>query len=101
MVVVQRPLDGKIVSRLLHELGKVDEQGRWTLDGDDVSIHDGYVVVPWQGGWQNRVAEEFALRLHRETSCLLADREHAQVIEPAQLLGLHATTARDSDTIRA
>jgi hypothetical protein len=101
MLTVQAPLDMGVVHRLLAELGEVDSQGRWTLDDDGVKIHDGSVVIPWQGGWRNRVAEEFALRLHRETGCLLADREHARVIAPELLQGLHGTTTRDPDTIKA
>jgi hypothetical protein len=100
-VAVERPLDTDVVYRLLAELGAVDSQGRWTLDDDGVKIHDGYVVIPWQGAWPNRVAEEFALRLHCETGCLLADREHARVIAPELLQGLHGRAARDADTIKA
>ena len=83
MVAVQEPLDMAIVHRLLAELGKVDTEGRWTLDDDAVTFTIGYLVIPWQGGWRNRIAEEFALRLHRDTDCVLADREHARVITPS------------------
>jgi hypothetical protein len=92
MAVVLKPLDMAATRRILAELGKED-QGRWTLDGDDVRFHDGYVVVPWQGGWTNRVAEEFALRLRIETGCLIADREHGRLVEPGQLVGLAAKEA--------
>jgi hypothetical protein len=101
IVTVQRPLDTRIVHRLLVELGKVDREGRWTLGDDTVKFHDGYLVIPWQGGWRNRIAEEFAVRLHRETDCVLADREHARVISPKQLQGLNEDPARDPDTIEA
>ncbi len=91
--VVSKPLDMSSVHRLLVELGRADEEGEWKLDGDDVRFHDGYVVVPWQGGWRNLVAEEFALRLHRETGCKIADLEHGRIIEPEQLQGLNRTAA--------
>jgi len=100
MVVVQGPLDMGIVHRLLAELGKVDTEGRWTLDDDAVTFHDGYLVIPWQGGWRNRIAEEFALRLHRDTDCVLADREHARVITPEQLQGLREDSAREPGIIK-
>jgi len=45
------------------------------------------VILPWLGRTANLVAEEFAIRLHRETGCSLADREHGRLIEPAQLQG--------------
>jgi hypothetical protein len=96
--VVLKHLDMIAVHRLLAELGVVDPQGGWTLDDDDVEFHDGYVVVPWQGGWRNRVAEEFALRLHYETNCLIADRAHGCVIEPAQLQGLKKAPATAQGT---
>jgi len=88
-VIVQKPLDMGIVNRLLSELGGRDVQGRPTLDGQRVEVSDGIVVCRWRvGGYRNRVAEEFALRLLRQTGCVLADREHSQVIEPEQLQGL-------------
>ena len=88
--IVLRPLDRGIVDRLLRELGGTDEQGRPTLDGVPVEIKDGTVACRWWvGGYCNRVAEEFALRLQEETGCVLADREHSRVIEPEQLQGLN------------
>jgi len=46
----------------------------------------------------HEVAEEFALQLQKETGCVLADREHSQVIEPDQLQGLNrqATAAGEA-----
>jgi hypothetical protein len=88
--IILRSLDMGIVHRLLHELGGTDERGRPTLDGVPVEIKDGTVACRWWvGGYCNRVAEEFALRLQKETGCLLADREHCRVIEPDQLQGLN------------
>jgi hypothetical protein len=92
--IVLRPLDMGIVNRLLQELGGKDEQGRPTLDGVPVEIKDGTVACRWLiGGYCNRVAEEFALRLQEETGCVLADREHSHVIEPDQLEGLNREKA--------
>jgi len=87
--IVLRPLDMAIVDRLLEELGGRDEQGRPTLDGVPVEIKDGTVACRWLiGSYRNRVVEEFALRLRKETGGVLADREHSQSIEPDQLQGL-------------
>jgi len=96
--IVLRPLDMDVVHRLLQELGGTDEQGRPTLDGVPVEIGAGTVACRWLiGGYCNRVAEEFALRLRQETGCVLADREHSCVIEPEQLQGLNrqATATRE------
>jgi len=88
--IVLRPLDMGIINRLLQELGGTDEQGRPTLDGVPVEIKDGTVACRWLiGGYCNRVAEEFALRLQKETGCVLPDREHCRTIEPEQLPGLN------------
>ena len=88
--IVLRPLEMGIVNRLLQELGGTDEQGRPTLDGVPVEIKDGTVTCRWLvGGYCNRVAEEFALRLQQKTGCVLADREHSRVVEPEQLEGLN------------
>jgi len=93
MAVVLRPLEEGIVGQILRQLGERDAEGRWRLGGRKVELRDGYVVVPWLGGGANCVSEEFALRLHRVTGCLLADREHGRIIAPEQLKGLDGRTA--------
>lgn len=85
---VSKPIDMRIVRRLLAEMGGKDVDGVPTLDGWKVRFEDGCVILPWKDGRTNRVAERFTLRLQRETGCALADREHGRVIEPRQLLGL-------------
>jgi len=85
---VIKPLETDVVNRLLDELGGTDAEGHSTLGGARIRFENGYVVVPWLGGWTNRVSEEFALRMQRETGCLIADLGHRCVIEPEQLKGL-------------
>ena len=46
MVAVQGPLDMGIVHRLLAELGKVDTEGRWTLDDDAVTFTTAILSSP-------------------------------------------------------
>jgi len=88
-IAVLRPLEIDVVHRLLKELGGIDKDGSPTLERGKVEFRDGYLVCPWRiGGWHNRTAEEFALRLQQETGCVLADREHSRIIEPEQLQGL-------------
>jgi hypothetical protein len=97
--IVLRPLDLGIVNRLLQELGGTDGQGRPTLNGVPEEIKNGTVACRWWvGGYRNRAAEEFALRLQKETGCVLADREHGRVIEADQLQGLklQATAAGEA-----
>jgi len=77
----------RVVRKLLAEMGGTDADGEPTLGGWKVRFEDGCVILPWLGGTANRVAEEFAIRLHRQTGCSLADREHGRLIEPAQLQG--------------
>src|SRR5262249_52350570 len=85
---VLKPLERDVVDRLLKELGGTDAEGHPTLGGARVRFEDGYIVVPWLGGWTNRVSEEFALRMRKETGCLIADMGHRCVIDPEQLRGL-------------
>jgi hypothetical protein len=93
-IVVLRPLEMDAVHRLLKELGGIDKDGSPTLESGKVEFGDGYLVCPWRiGAWQNRTAEEFALRLQQETACVLADREHSRIVEPDQLQGLNGATA--------
>ena len=90
---VLRSLDARIVGRHLNALGS-REEGRWTLGGGKVEFLDGYIVAAWWiGADRNHVAEEFALRVQRETGCQLIDREHGRVIEPVQLQGLKDNAA--------
>src|SRR5262249_62354286 len=91
---VLKPLERDVVDRLLKELGGTDAEGHPTLGGARVRFEDGYLIVPWLGGWTNRVAEEFALRMQRETGCLIADLGHRCVIDSEQLQGSDKTTAR-------
>ena len=84
-VRVLRPLEMEPVNRLLAELGGKDAEGRPTLDRGRVEIEEGYIVCPWRiGGYRNRAAERFALRLQQETGCVLADREHSRIVNVAQ-----------------
>jgi hypothetical protein len=84
-VRVLRPLEREPVNRLLVELGGKDAEGRPTLDRGRVEIEEGYIVCPWRiGGYRNRAAERFALRLQQETGCVLADREHSRIVNVAQ-----------------
>jgi hypothetical protein len=89
-----RPIDMRIVRRLLRELGATDADGDPTLDGWKVRFERGCVIVPWLGGRTNYVAEEFAIRLQRETGCTLADREHGRVIDPQKLTGMPGSKPR-------
>jgi hypothetical protein len=86
--VILKPLGLYIIRRSLAELGGEDADGVRTLGGWKVRIEDRCIVLPWKGETTIRVAEEFALRLQRETGCLIADREHHRVIEPETLVGL-------------
>lgn len=85
---VTKPLDMRIVRALLAEMGGTDPDGVTTLGGWKVRFEDGCVILPWLGGTTNRMAEEFAIRLQRETGCQLVDREHGRTIDPGQLDGL-------------
>jgi len=100
--IVLRPLEMDVVNRLVLELGGIDDRGRPTLDGVPVEITNGTVACRWWvGGHCNRVAEEFALRLQKETGYVLADREHCRIVEPEQLQGLngHAVASRQARVV--
>jgi hypothetical protein len=84
---VWKPLDDRIVTRHLTALGERNEGDRRLGDGK-VEFRNGCVIVPWLGGRPNRAAEEFALRMIRDTGCQVIDREHGRVIDPGQLAGL-------------
>ncbi|HZW30553.1 MAG TPA: hypothetical protein VFF52_07595 [Isosphaeraceae bacterium] len=86
--VVVKPLEMDLVHGLLEELGGTDAEGNPTLGGARVRFEQGYIVVPWLGGGTNRVSEEFALRLHKATGCLIADVGHSWVVPPERLQGL-------------
>jgi hypothetical protein len=91
--VALKPLDDVVVRRHLTALGR-REGGGWTLDGMPVELKDGTVICRWLvGPRRNLVAEEFALRLNRDTGCEIADREHYRMVSPMDLLGLRGREA--------
>jgi hypothetical protein len=87
--VPTKALEMDIVRRLLDEIGEKDAEGNPTLGGCKVEFGNGYVSCPWLGGGTNRAAEEFALRMQKETGCLIADVNGYRVIQPEQLAGLN------------
>ncbi len=100
-IVVLRALEMNVVDRLLNDLGGNGNGGATMLETGRVERHDGYLVCPWRvGGWHNRTAEEFALRVQQETGCILADREHSRIIEPEDLLGLGGAAAAQAAPVR-
>lgn len=90
-----KPLEMDVVQRLRKELGSMDSVGNATLGGAKVRFEDGYIIVPWLGGWTNRAAEEFALRLQQETGCLIADMGHRRVVQPEELQGMSGSAVRN------
>ena len=65
-VAVLRPLEMDAVCRLLAELGVGKKEGGTTIERGRLEFRDGYLVCPWRvGGWCNRTAEEFAIRLQQ------------------------------------
>jgi hypothetical protein len=87
--VPTKALEMDVVHRLLAELGEKDAEGNVTLGGCKVEFQNGSVSCLWMGGRTNRATEEFALRMHYETGCLMADVDCGEVINPGQLVGLN------------
>ena len=85
-VVVTRPLDMGIVTRLLGKFGEPDAAGRPNISGRPVEIHDGYIVCPWLMPSPIPGVAEFALKLQEQTGCLMADVHHATVVDRELLL---------------
>ena len=83
-LVVLRPLDMSVVTRLLREVGQVSDDGQVTLGGHALEVKDGYVVCPWLMPRRNQPAEEFARRLQQETGCLLYDASRREILTPQQ-----------------
>src|SRR5438445_11716388 len=81
-MVPTKALEMDVVHRLLAALGEKDPEGHVTLGGCKVEFHNAAVSCLWLGGGTNRFAEEFALRMQRETGCLIADVGGYRVIEP-------------------
>ena len=79
-----RTLDRRIANQMLHQLGGRDENGLDTLGGLPVDWDGGNLVARWMvGSFRNRKAEEFAVRLHQRTGCVIA--EGGRLIDPADL----------------
>jgi hypothetical protein len=84
-LIVLRPLDQSVVTRLLQELGQMDESGRATLGGHAIEIKEGYIVCPWLMAQRVRATEEFARRLHQETGCVMYDAGRREIVRLEQM----------------
>ena len=84
-----KALEMEVVHRILAELGEKDAEGNVTLGGCKVRFENSAVSCLWKSVGTNRVAEEFALRMQKETGCLIADVGGYRVVDPAELLGLN------------
>jgi hypothetical protein len=86
-LVVVRPLDMNAVTRLLQEVGQVDEQGRTTLGGHAIEVKNGYIVCPWLMAQRVLATEEFARRLQQETGCVFYDAGRRELVSLEQMAG--------------
>ena len=86
-LVVLRPLDMTVVTRLLQEVGQAGEHGRASLGGHAVEVKDGYLVCPWLMAQRVLATEEFARRLHQETGCVMYDAGRREIVTPEQMAG--------------
>ena len=82
-----RRMDTDVAHRLLEELGEKDAEGNVTLGGCKVHVENATVSCLWKGVGTNRVAEEFALRMQRETGCVIVDVGGYRVVDPVELVG--------------
>ena len=92
--VPTKALEMDVVHRLLAELGEKDAEGKVTLGGSKVKFENAAVSCIWKGGRTNRVAEEFALRMQKETGCVVADVGGYRVIDQGELIGLNGQATR-------
>jgi hypothetical protein len=86
-LVVLRPLDMRVVTSLLQEIGQVGEDGRASLGGHAVEIKDGYLVCPWLMAQRVRATEEFARRLQQATGCVMYDAGRREIVTLEQMAG--------------
>lgn len=84
-LVVLRPLDMSVATRLLQEVGQIDESGRAALGGHTVEFKNGYIVCPWLMAQRVRATEEFARRLHQETDCVMYDTGRREIVRLEQM----------------
>jgi hypothetical protein len=84
-LVVLRPLDRNVVTRLLNEVGHLDESGRATLGGHAIEFKEGYIVCPWLMAQRVQATEEFARRLHQETGCVMYDAGRREIVRLEQM----------------
>jgi len=87
MLVVLRPLDMTVVTRLLQEVGEVNAQGCATLGGHAIEIKSGYIVCPWLMAQRVLPTERFARRLSQETGCVLYDAGRRAIVTVEQMAG--------------
>jgi hypothetical protein len=86
-LVALRPLQMSVVTRLLHEIGYVANDGRALLGGHVVEIKDGYIICPWLMAQRVLATEEFARRLQQETGGVLYDAGRRQIVPLQEMAG--------------
>jgi hypothetical protein len=91
--VPTKALEMDVVHRLPDELGENDAEGNITLGGCKVRFHNAAVSCLRMVGNTNNEAEEFDLRMIRETGCLLADVDCGRLVDPGRLVGLNGHSA--------
>lgn len=99
--VPTRALEMDVVRRLLGELGERDAEGNAMLGGCKVRFENAAVSCLWKGASTNRVAEEFALRMQKETGCVIADVGGYRVVDPGELVGLNGQSGQQSSAPKA
>jgi hypothetical protein len=83
-LVVLRPLDMGVVTRLLNEIAQVSDDGQALLGGHALEVKEGYVICPWLMPQRNKPAEEFARRVYQETGCVLYDAARRETVTPEE-----------------
>src|SRR5262249_46129354 len=86
-VVVLRPLDMRVATRLLQQVGHVAEDGGASLGGHPVEIKDRYINCSWLMAERVLAPEEFARQLQQETGCVLYDAARRQIVTLQEMAG--------------
>jgi hypothetical protein len=92
-IVVTRPLDVATVIECVRRYADPDSD-LTLLDGSPLERTDGYVRCLWYAPRLQVRAVRFVLELHQRTGCVVADVEHARLIDHTEL----ANTLRGATT---
>ena len=81
-ILIKKPINIAQAAEMLLLLGEQISDNEYEVDGDIVRLKNGYLICPIYNPRYNKARHDFVKEFAIEQNCLVADIEHAHIIEP-------------------